>query len=1072
MDPTATSPSEDELIEELVFECLEADDPDAAVREVTEKKPELGTRVVKIFERLRKEHLLGEGGSTGAQIPEQLGGFRLVRPLGAGGMGVVYLAEEQQLGREVALKLVRPEQLYFPGARERFKREVEAAARLQHPNIVPVYAVGEDQGLPFYSMEYVPGQTLSQVLQSMSVHEPEDLTGDHVAKALDLPQVSGAADGSGTVRQLFSWPWPRIALEFAIEIAEALRRAHERGVLHRDIKPSNVMITQDGTARLLDFGLARSEGSQDLTKSTTQLGSLPYLPPEQLVESTRIPSVRQDVYSLGVTLFEMLVLSPPFYGSSADETRRRILEARRPEIRDRNPGVSWELETVCLKAMDPDPTQRYPSIDAMLRDLENVRQHRSIEAKRPSLGLRTRRWAQRHPTLVAVSLVFALLSSIGAVAAWSFENARRRQADDLTRQAVAARAEAELRAEEATRVTDFLQNLFRYASPDQSLGEDVPVSFVLDQGVRRLDAELAEQPQVQSKLYSTFSHVYGWIGNLSEALRFAERAYGIERARPDPDARALVFRQKDYARALFQADRQMEGRREMGEALLAAEKLVGAQSHLAAHLRAITGQYEAFIGDREKGLAMVREAVAIHESLPLESMEAKGWQAETLGMLGILLHNQGHFQEAEQYIDRTMLALRQAYPPGHPKIFGLLRHRARNYSALGRHERAMIDSKVALQEIERIFGGLNPRVASALVDHAFVLGEAGRSSESLAVLEQAGEVLASCDDLSSSYAAWAWNDLGVARFEAGRPEAARAAYTMALDESRRAFPSGHRYQAIVLRNYADALLRLGEIRLAESYTRESIKMMERLNPRSDDHLRSIASLAWVLVVQNRDLEAERLVQAGLEIADGRPQVATATGMLWLRLALIENRRGLGEPAMTAADQALAHLDQGRVGPTPDKALAIYHMGWAAEIAGDRELAEEELLRSIDTFRECASGGDHVDIGWPLSHYGYLLLSGDEDRVAEAIPYLEEALRVRRASLPEGDYFTLVTAMHLGNAYRRQSEFANAEALLLEVEEGILAMAGPSAPGVIQVRKDLGALYEDWGKPDQARVYKR
>ena len=270
-----------------------------------------------------------------ARSPTRLGPFRLLRELGAGGMGIVYLAEEEGLGRTVALKLIRPEHLFFPGSRERFQREIEAVARLQHPNIVPIFSVGEEQGLPFFAMEYVEGRSLSEILSGLRGRNPGELSGADLRAALGDDEGQREST-SGTTRQLFDGNWADACIQLVMQVADALAHAHARGVLHRDIKPSNILLTPDGRARLLDFGLARTEGSQQLTQTTTQIGSLPYLPPEQLDESTRIPSERQDIYSLGVTLYELLALDSPFLGSDAgghapEDPRRATQLAAQPQ---------------------------------------------------------------------------------------------------------------------------------------------------------------------------------------------------------------------------------------------------------------------------------------------------------------------------------------------------------------------------------------------------------------------------------------------------------------------------------------------------------------------------------------------------------------------------------------------------------------------------------------------------------------------------------------------------------------------------------------------------------------------
>ncbi len=356
-------------------------------------------------------------------FPARLGDFRLLRRLGGGGMGVVYLAHQESLGREVALKLIRPEQLYFPGARARFRREVEAVARLQHPGIVPVFTVGEEQGIPFFAMERVEGCTLAEVLEELKDRRPEQLSGRDLAAAV------GRRTGVEAAAEAFEGSWAMVALRVAREVAEALAHAHERGVIHRDVKPSNVMLTPRGRVLVLDFGLALAEGSARLTLSSATLGSQAYMPPEQARGENRDPGATTDVYSLGVTLYELLTLRLPYLSESSEETRRLVLDAKPPSLRSLNPAVARDAETLCLKAMDPDARRRYPTAAALARDLRNVLELRPIEARRPGPGLRALRFAQRRPALSTALLLGFLLAVVVPTGFALYEQAKREEAD-------------------------------------------------------------------------------------------------------------------------------------------------------------------------------------------------------------------------------------------------------------------------------------------------------------------------------------------------------------------------------------------------------------------------------------------------------------------------------------------------------------------------------------------------------------------------------------------------------------------------------------------------------------------
>ncbi|HTF89838.1 MAG TPA: protein kinase [Planctomycetota bacterium] len=397
------SPDADE-VEEMIFLYLEEREQGvvATYEEFARRHTGSSAVVRERIEALERAGLVGE--SAGDVFPERLGSFRLIERLGGGGMGVVYLAEEANLGRKVALKLIRPEQIYFPQAKERFRREVEAIAKLSHPGIIQIFSFAEENGVPFFAMEHVEGASLGDVLRQFTGRDPTSLSGRDLASA-----VSAHCGVACPPSVMFDGNWLRACLEIGRQVALALAHAHERGVVHRDIKPSNVMITPDGRARLLDFGLATRSGASKLTKTGAQLGSLPYMPPELVGGQNEDAGAQTDVYSLGATLHEALALSLPFRGDSVAAMVQRIESGQHESLRQRNPQVSIDAETICNVAMDTDPKRRYATAAAMAADLACVLERRPIAARRTAWPIRAQRWMQRNPASAAASVLAALV---------------------------------------------------------------------------------------------------------------------------------------------------------------------------------------------------------------------------------------------------------------------------------------------------------------------------------------------------------------------------------------------------------------------------------------------------------------------------------------------------------------------------------------------------------------------------------------------------------------------------------------------------------------------------------------
>ena len=344
-------------------------------------------------------------------LPEctHYGEFRVLRRIGTGGMGVVYAAEQTSLQRTVALKVVRPEFLLLKTARERFQREIEAIARLQHPGIVPILAVGNEGAQPWFAMEYIEGHTLDECLARLRGKDPSRLEGTALRTS-----TSGAGGTPSGQSPVFAGHYWEACVRLVAQVATAMSYVHERGIVHRDLKPSNIVVDRQGRAMVLDFGLAHVRDLQRMTVEQAQLGSPAYVSPEQ-VRGEAIDE-RVDIYGLGVTLYEMLTMHLPFNGASGEAMQNAILAGNAPRLQNANRAVPRDLAVVCAVAMDRDRARRYGSMADFAADLDAVLVRRPICARPLGLGLHTLRWAQRHPgwaaatgTLLLVALLFPLV---------------------------------------------------------------------------------------------------------------------------------------------------------------------------------------------------------------------------------------------------------------------------------------------------------------------------------------------------------------------------------------------------------------------------------------------------------------------------------------------------------------------------------------------------------------------------------------------------------------------------------------------------------------------------------------
>jgi WD40 repeat protein len=331
-------------------------------------------------------------------------------------MGVVYEAEQVSLGRRVALKVLPFAAVLDPRNLARFKTEALAAAQLDHPGIVDVYGVGCERGVHYYAMRYIQGRTLADLIaeghrsralvsRTDADRGNEDYADEILTPTQPLDFLSTAVLTDGTA-------WFRIAAQIGVQVAEALDHAHEHGVVHRDIKPSNLLVDGEGKVRITDFGLAQVETDTTLTLSGDLLGTLRYMSPEQVLGSRSGVDHRTDIYSLGVTLYELLARKPAFSGHDRKSLLREITAEEPRSLRRVDRAIPADLETVVQKAMAREPAFRYATAEELAADLRRFLEHKPVLARRPNFVERTAKWTRRHRGLVASAFVVMLFAIV------------------------------------------------------------------------------------------------------------------------------------------------------------------------------------------------------------------------------------------------------------------------------------------------------------------------------------------------------------------------------------------------------------------------------------------------------------------------------------------------------------------------------------------------------------------------------------------------------------------------------------------------------------------------------------
>lgn len=493
----------DRLAEEFVARYRQGERP--SLEDFAARLPERADEVRQLFPALVEIELLKPrtGEFTGDYVPTpttpgdptQVGEYRILRRVGQGGMGVVYEAVQESLGRHVALKLLPAEALLDPKRLERFRREAKSAACLHHTNIVPVFGTGEADGRHYYAMQFIAGHPLDAVIEEvrrLNAHPTDEpsaavslvaealLTGsfaaqpDPHAETMTLggnaaaeeasvgststsTTITGTHTASASLSTAGGSYWMTVA-RIGVQVASALAYAHEQGVLHRDIKPSNLMLDLRGTVWVTDFGLAKNADAEDITHTGDVIGTLRYMAPERFDGTD---DHRADIYALGLTLYELLTMTPAFNADKRAKLLEQVLAANPARPRSVNPAIPRDLETIILKAIARDPAARYPTAGELAEDMQRYIEGRTILARRASIAEQAWRWCKRNPAVASLmtSTVVALI--VGTIVSTSFamlasDRAKQAQgeakrADDQRQAADEARQIADQRADEITR---------------------------------------------------------------------------------------------------------------------------------------------------------------------------------------------------------------------------------------------------------------------------------------------------------------------------------------------------------------------------------------------------------------------------------------------------------------------------------------------------------------------------------------------------------------------------------------------------------------------------------------------
>lgn len=813
--------------------------------------PGRAERVLELLSRDAQETLLDRGladlagrvlGTDPMPHGHRFGAYRITRFLGEGGMGVVYAAVRDDLGSTAAIKILRDAWL-SPARRDRFAAEQRMLAQLQHPSIARIYdADALPDGTPWFVMELVEGVPLDEYCRS------------HPGTAEDR-------------------------LHLFRSICEAVRHAHAHAVIHRDLKPSNILVTADGVAKLLDFGIARTldDGRHDRTGTGLRLMTPAYAAPEQRRGGS--VGTHTDVYALGVLLYGMLTDRLPFDGAADDPDA--FAHPPRPSASPArglsDPGrAAWaDLDVLCLTAMHADPERRYRTANALVRDIDRFLGGRPLEARPDGVAYRLGKFVRRNRAAVGAAALAVLMGT--ALVAF------------YTNRLAASRDAALAEARRTQRIQAFMLAMFDGGDPDVGPADTLRVLTLLDRGVR--DARsLAAEPDVQAELLTTLGVLEQKLGNLGRADNLLGEALALREADATDDRALARARIALGMLRLDQAD--MDGAETLvrnGETLARA-RLPADHPEVAAATFAL-GRVLEERGRWDDAAAALQDAVRIHRASAQDSPEL----AAALSELASVHFYAGRYDIADSVFHEVLALRRSLFGDRHPRIADDLINIGAVRFEQGLYAEAEAQYRAAVDILNEWYGPDDARTASALTMLGRALVYQERPDEAELLLRRSLAIQERVYGPVHPRVASALNDLGNVALQRDRPDDAEAAFRRMAETYRGIYGDRHYLVAVALSNQATVAMQRGDYAAAERLYRDVVaRFAEAQGGTHSNTAIARIKLGRSLLRQGRWSDAAAESLAGYEILSAQADA----GISFLRAArtdLVAAYDSLGMP---------------------------------------------------------------------------------------------------------------------------------------------------------------------------------
>jgi serine/threonine-protein kinase len=762
---------------------------------------------------------------------KQFGPYRIKEILGEGGMGVVYLAERDDLGNLVAIKVLRDAWL-SPARRERFSIEQRILAQLNHHGIARLYDANTlEDGTPWFVMEYVDG----------------------------VPLTDYCSENNSSIDE---------RLRLLRLVCEAAQYAHQHALIHRDLKPSNILVKRDGSVRLLDFGIAKQIEELDVpvnqTRTALRLMTPAYAAPEQ-IRGERT-GVQTDVYALGVILYELLAGRLPFDLSHMTDAEAAVAitmqEPAKPSIAAQDTAentneqthlpaatkAAWsDLDVLCLTAMHKDPARRYQSVEAFIRDVDHYLKGEPLEAQPDSLRYTLGKFANRH--WQAVSAAVAVLAIVVGLVIF------------YTVRLTTARNVALAEAARTQRIERFMTNLFQGGDPSAGPADDLRVVTLLDRGVqeaRSLDTE----PAVQAEMYETLGGIYQKLGRFDQADSLLEPSLAKRKSLFGSDS-------PETAKSILALGSLRDAQAKYDE----AEKLI--RQALDINTRRLPRNDPAIAKAQLALGRLLEDRGAYTQSIAILEQTAQRYStpgsspadlADTLHELANANYYAGHYEVSDALNQRVLAMYKEIYGDRHPRVADILINLGAVRYDLGHYSEAERYDRQALDIVQAWYGKDNADTAADLTILARALVFENRFDEATGLLQQSLEIKERKFGKVHPSVASTLNELGNVASKEGKYDDAEGYFTRMADIYRQIYPDGHYLVGIAISNLASVYTAREQWSRAEPLYREAIRIYsEKQGPTHVNVGIARIKLGRTLLRQQRYAEAEAETRAGYDI---------------------------------------------------------------------------------------------------------------------------------------------------------------------------------------------------------------